>query len=304
MEHKKVNWGFLAFLALEVILMIYLLFWGSDIDLDNVLLSTVLAESTIFIPPVFILALSSYDEGIWARVGFKTFRPLTLLAVILYGVLIMPLGTLANAVSMLWVDNEVLASSEAMLNAPWYITLISSAVIAPFVEEFTFRGFMYLGYRRDGARISAVIMSALAFAFMHLNFNQAAYAFIIGVAFALIVEATGSIWASIICHFIFNFDSLAYMLLTNYLTPGAYEDVSVDRAEILESIPTYIIIAAVATILAICVLAWAAKLQGRMSNLRQLFEGKTEGEDRVKIITAPIVIAFILCLTYMILSII
>ena len=82
---------------------------------------------------------------------------------------------------------------------------------------------MYCGYRRDGSRVAAVIMSALAFALMHLNFNQAAYAFIIGVAFAFIVEATGSLWSSIMCHMMFNAESVIVMLVGNYLEHGLSE---------------------------------------------------------------------------------
>lgn len=300
MEYKKINWAFLAFLGLELVLMISLVLWGSNIDLDNVMISILLAESTIVIPPVIVLVFGKYSEGICNRLAIKKMRPLTFVAVFIYGILIMPIGTLANAISMLWVDNEVLESSGAMLDAPWYLTLLSSAIIAPVLEEFVFRGFMYCGYRRDGSRVAAVIMSALAFALMHLNFNQAAYAFIIGVAFAFIVEATGSLWSSIMCHMMFNAESVIVMLVGNYLEPGLYDDVTVDRASIIDSLPGYIIAAVVATVLAILVLAWAAKLQGRLENMRLLFESRSEGENKPKIITGPIVISFIMCLGYMI----
>lgn len=300
MEYKKINWAFLGFLGLEILLMAYLVFFGSNINLDDVLVSTLLAESTIVIPPIIVLALSKYQEGVFKRIGLNTIKPLTIVAVLIYGVLVMPVGTLANAISMLWVDNTVLESSGAMIEAPWYITLLSTAIVAPFLEEFAFRGFIYCGYRRDGSRLAAVFMSAIAFACMHLNFNQAAYALVVGVAFALIVEATGSLWSSIICHMMFNAESVIVMLIGNYLEPGMYDDVSVDRTEILDSLPGYIVGAFVATILAIMVLAWAAKLQGRLENVRLLFERRAEGEKRPRIISGPIVISFIMCIAYMI----
>ena len=114
MEYKKINWAFLAFLGLELVLMISLVLWGSNIDLDNVMISILLAESTIVIPPVIVLAFGKYSEGICNRLAIKKMRPLTFVAVFIYGILIMPIGTLANAISMLWVDNEVLESSGAM----------------------------------------------------------------------------------------------------------------------------------------------------------------------------------------------
>lgn len=297
MEYKKINWAFLAFLGLELGLVIYVVAWGSWINLSNVLIDTLLAESTIIIPPVVVLAFSHYEEGIMERLGFKNMKPMTYLAVFIYGILLMPIGTLANAISMLWVDNEVIEASGVMLDSPWYMTVISSAIVAPLIEEVAFRGFIYRGYRRSGGKMSAIILSAMAFAFMHLNFNQAAYAFVVGVAFAFIIEATGSIWSSFICHFMFNFESIVVMLLGNWLMPGLYDDISVDRAEILESLPEYVIAAAVATVLAVMVLAWAAKLQDRITNVRQIFD--RDEEKGKNIITAPLVVAFVLCLAYM-----
>lgn len=297
MEHRKINWAFLGFLGLELGLVIYLSIWGSWIDMSNVMVETLLAESTILIPPVLVLSLSDYEEGIFARLGFKSVRPMTLLAIFIYGILLMPIGTLANAISMLWVDNEVLEASGMMLESPWYMTILSSAILAPFIEEFAFRGFMYRGYRRAGGKMMAVFVSAAAFAFMHLNFNQAAYAFVVGVAFALIVEATGSIWSSFICHFMFNFESVVVMLVGDYLSPGIYDDISVDRGEIIDSLPSYIIAAGIATVLAIGVLAWAAKLEERTEETRKFFDNEEKGKN---IITAPIIVAFGLCLAYMI----
>lgn len=302
MEYKRINWAFLAFLGLELALVIYLVAFGSWINLSNVLVETLLAESTIVIPPAIVLAFGHYEEGILKRLGFCLMRPMTLLAVFLYGICIMPIGTLANAISMLWVDNEVLEASGMMLDAPWYMTVLSSAILAPIIEEFAFRGFMYRGYRRCGGKLSAVIVSAAAFAFMHLNFNQAAYAFVVGVAFAFIVEATGSVWSSILCHFMFNFESVVVMLIGNWLTPGLYDDISVDRSEILDSLPEYIVAAAIATVLAVFVLAWAAKLQNRTDYIKRMFDN--EEEKGKNIITASIIVAFILCLAYMIFNVI
>ena len=62
----------------------------------------------------------------------------------------------------------------------------------------------YQGYKRSGTTMQAMFMSALLFALMHMNFNQAAYAFVIGVLVVLLIEATGSIWSSIIVHIVIN----------------------------------------------------------------------------------------------------
>ena len=53
----------------------------------------------------------------------------------------------------------------------------------------------------------AALMSGLIFGLMHLNFNQFSYGFVLGVIFAAVVEASGSIYASMAIHFLINFQS-------------------------------------------------------------------------------------------------
>ena len=50
----------------------------------------------------------------------------------------------------------------------------------------------------------AALMSGLLFGCFHLNINQALYAFVMGIVFAYMVEATGSLWSSVIAHFAVN----------------------------------------------------------------------------------------------------
>ena len=213
MEYKRVNWGFFIFLILEIILILLFVFEVINVDLEDTLISTLVAESTIFFAPAIMLSFNRDDIKLTDRLGLKGMKLSTAAMVVLYGVAIMPIGTLANAISLLWVDNTVLESTDSMLSQNWVIVLIATSLIAPLVEEFCFRGFMYNGYRQDKIRFSAVVVSALAFAFMHMNVNQAAYAFIVGIAFAMIYEATGSLWSSVICHGLFNAESFIFMYL-------------------------------------------------------------------------------------------
>ena len=304
MEHKRVNLGYLTFLILEILLVFSIGLWGRYVDLDDAMVSTVIAESTILIPPIIFLTLGRNEYSIKERVGFKLMKPSTTGIVILYAIAVMPLGTLANAISLLWVDNTVLEGSDAMLDNDWYMALIAIALIAPIVEEFCFRGFVYNGYRRDGAGLSAVFMSALMFAFMHMNFNQAAYAFVIGIAFAFIYEATGSVWSSFICHSLFNAESVILMFVADHFYPGIYDDMTINRDEVMADIPVYGIIAVIAIVICICLIYVAAKLEGRLEKLKEIFEGSGYGEKkkRVKIVTAPLVVSLVILFGYMVLS--
>ena len=300
MEYKRVNWGFLLFLVLEIMMIVGLIFGVFDgIDIEDTLIGTVFSESTIFLAPTIVLIMGNRDCSLSDRLGLKSMKLSVLAMVFLYGIAIMPLGTLANGISMLWVDNVVLEESASILQDKWYVSLFATAIIAPLAEEYCFRAFMYNGYRRDGAGFSAVFLSSIAFAFMHMNFNQAAYALIVGIAFALIYEATGSFWSSFLCHLMFNAESIIVMFLEEHFYPGTYNDLSVDREELISEMPELIIAAIVGLVFAICFLLLTAKLSNRQENLKDLF---TKREDRPRVITAPFVITLIMLLTYMILS--
>lgn len=302
MEYKRVNWGFFVFLILEIVLILLFVFDVINVDLEDTMISTLVAESTIFLAPVIMLSFNRDDIKLSDRLGLKGMKLSTTAMVVLYGIFIMPVGTLANAISLLWVDNTVLDSTGAMLSQNWIVVLIATAVIAPLVEEFCFRGFMYNGYRQDKIRFSAVIVSALAFAFMHMNVNQAAYAFIVGIAFALIYEATGSLWSSVICHGLFNAESVIFMYLEEYFYPGTYDDLTINRDEIMSYLPFYALLAVGALIFAILFLYLAAKFQNRIKNVRGLFEPYKDGEKKPKIFSAPLVVTLILLFSYMILN--
>ena len=60
---------------------------------------------------------------------------------------------------------------------------------------------------------------------MHLNFNQFSYGFVLGVIFAAVVEASGSIYASMAIHFLINFQSAqAINALTSLTASGVEEE--------------------------------------------------------------------------------
>ena len=300
MEYRRVNWGFFVFLILEIILILLFVFEVINVDLEDTMISTLVAESTIFLAPVIMLSFKRDDISLKDRLGIKGMKLSTTVMVVLYGIFIMPIGTLANAISLLWVDNTVLETTDSMLSQNWVTVLIATAVVAPLIEEFCFRGFMYNGYRQDKIRFSAVVVSALAFAFMHMNVNQAAYAFIVGIAFALIYEATGSLWASVICHGLFNAESVIFMYLEEYFYPGTYDDLTINRDEILSYLPFYALLAVGGLIFAILFLYLAAKFQNRIKNVRGLFEPYGQGEKKPKIFSAPLVVTLILLFCYMI----
>jgi len=89
---------------------------------------------------------------------------------------------------------------------------ISIALVAPFFEEFIFRGLIFGVMQKSRLNIFvAIVVQALLFGLIHLNLYQGIFAFFIGIFLALALYWTGSIWSSIVMHFTVN--SLAVIVI-------------------------------------------------------------------------------------------
>lgn len=87
--------------------------------------------------------------------------------------------------------------------SPFWEQVIFSVLIPPVCEELLFRRLM-LDRLRPLGDVSAVYLSALAFALYHNNLYQMLYAFVLGVFFAMLVLLTGSIRDTILLHMVVN----------------------------------------------------------------------------------------------------
>jgi hypothetical protein len=94
--------------------------------------------------------------------------------------------------------------SDQIVDMPLWLMVISMGIIGPFVEEIVFRGVILQSYQRTGRIVGSILLSSVLFGLMHMNFNQFAYATVMGIFFALLVEATGSVITSFIAHAVFN----------------------------------------------------------------------------------------------------
>ena len=222
--------------------------------------------------------------------------------VVLFTFLCMPLMTAINAISMLFVDNAVNSISGEILQIPFPVMLFLMGMFGPFCEEFVFRGMIFRGHKKSGSVFWAMIWSSLLFGLMHLNFNQAAYAFAIGIMFALLVEATGSLWSSTIAHMVVNMEQVCLMFLVEKVMPGTYtgsqSDDMLTQEMLIMAIGPYLLVAVVCTAIAICVLAWLAKNENREEHLSSIWAKRKEKKE--KMVTIPLIIGIALSIGYMI----
>ena len=84
------------------------------------------------------------------------------------------------------------------------LIIVLAIAIAPLVEEFIFRFFLYGVMRRYFGRSIGVVVSSLLFAAVHAHLPAFAPLFVLGSCFAIAYEWSGSILVSMTMHALFN----------------------------------------------------------------------------------------------------
>jgi membrane protease YdiL (CAAX protease family) len=87
---------------------------------------------------------------------------------------------------------------------PVWVRVLFLVILAPLIEEFTFRKTL-IDRMRPYGETTAIFFSALAFGLFHGNFSQMFYAFGMGLIFGTIYEKTGRLRYSLALHMAVNF---------------------------------------------------------------------------------------------------
>lgn len=90
---------------------------------------------------------------------------------------------------------------------------IAAVIVAPLAEEVIFRGYLYPAAKRFCGPAGAILFSSLVFAAAHGNVVALLPLFALAVILCLLYEFTGSIWACISVHFLFNAATVSIQLL-------------------------------------------------------------------------------------------
>ena len=290
MNSKRVGVAFLLQILVYFLLIIGVTVYymvepaGKEIGIVE---NLILAQSVNIVPLALVMLIGRRkyrDERIFRDIlGFRRIKVSTALMTVLYTFLLMPLTTLANAISMIFVDNTVANLAGDILNVPFVFMFLVMALLGPFCEEVVFRGAFFRGFRRTGNIFGAVVLSGILFALMHMNLNQAAYALLLGIMMALLAEAAGSTWAPFIVHVIFNGQSVCLLFLEDKLFPELVEEEmeSLGGSELMFVIAVYLLLAVVCTAIAFCVVTWIASNEGKQNFLRTVWASRKNRGGRL-----------------------
>ena len=247
-----------------------------------------LVELEFLVPVLVILFMDRFEVMRGTRmkiIGIKV-----ILWTILLSLILLPVTNFLNLFSQLLVLNDIVARVEhfailtgsVVWDKPVWLNLLYMAVLPAVVEEFLFRGVLFQGFRNCGLFKTAV-MTSLMFALAHGNLNQFLYAFASGLFFAYLVEASGSVYASMLAHMCLNSAGVALVYMERYL-PENISSILVEA----ENTPVkdlslvywiiYGVIAVACAILAVIVIRTIAKTAER----EQIYHEARKGRGRLK----------------------
>ncbi len=158
----------------------------------------------VLLLPAWYFTIYKYGTG-WADLGLRRFHPQAV------GV---GCGLMIIFFSFNWIYGSLLGLFDLQIqpdialifegtNFPLAL-LFGGAIVAPFVEEIFFRGFIFTGLREKWGWKRAALASAGLFALAHVLPTSLLPIFILGLVFALLYQASGSIWPAILMHMLTN----------------------------------------------------------------------------------------------------
>ena len=293
--------------------------------------SSLVFSQLIYVLPVLVYLFFVKRSAEPCR--FKKIRISDILLCLLMYICIYPVLLLLNTISLLYSVNSI---SNVIMNIsteiPFVVGILVVALMPAFCEELTYRGVFYNTYRKVNP-LGAIFLSGALFGLLHGNLNQITYAVVLGCFFALVVEATDSIFSSMFVHGLVN--SFSTMLI--YLLPKALEylkslfeeakaagdtqtmdmltsiigsedlslessieaTASVSTAQVVSMISAYLFPAAIGGFLAFMLFRFVARRNGRWDYICDIFKNPRKNG---KVFTWPLIIALILLVGLIVLN--
>jgi membrane protease YdiL (CAAX protease family) len=192
---------------------------------------TVISYPVMFIPPwLYVTAQSrrneffetgySLDSSNFGRLG--GFR-----MALIVSVATLALGFVTDSLNAImpetpeWFENAM----AQIMDAPVWITLISVSIFAPLFEEWLCRGVILRGLLQKTHPVSAILVSAVFFAVLHMNPWQALPAFILGALFGYIYYKTGSLKLTMLMHCVNNTFAVVFSKIPSLENAEGFADV-------------------------------------------------------------------------------
>ncbi|MEY8392355.1 type II CAAX endopeptidase family protein [Lachnospiraceae bacterium 45-W7] len=271
--------------------------------------SLLLSQALVFVP-CFLYCRGKHIK-IRELIPYRRISFITIILVVICTYLMYPLIVVLNAVSMLFSNSGTASVSELMQSQNFILNTLFMALLPACVEEFMFRGVLFQTYKKS-KMLPAILLSGFLFGCMHMNLNQFIYAFALGVYLAFLVEATGSVFSSMLAHFTLNFTSV----LMTFFLPKLYDTLGISQSEAMQQIEPggyaatmenaqlagfligilfWGVIALGATCAAVGMYIAICKINGRWGYVKKMFQGGT----KERLFSIPLVLGIAIIFAFM-----
>lgn len=204
---KIIKWPLIYFLfqfILIFLLSYYYVSNGNDVNLFNDYLSTkqiyiALIVAIIFIP-LLINDYKKYKKQTNTKINYFYLIILGVILSLIYNVFAYYLN-FALKTSLFDNSNNIA------------ITLLSTGILGPIIEELMFRGIIYNELKSKYSNMKSILITTIFFAIIHINIIQILYALIIGFILIFVYEKYNNIKAPIILHMASNITTTLFLLL-------------------------------------------------------------------------------------------
>lgn len=224
--------------------LIFMMVVGYGLDIGVGVVAAYLSYAGITVPFIFyslalyipmiaiaFLYVSNKGDNLWKECGFNKIKTSTVFLTILLAVVSYPMVMFTNVFSQFFVKNTMAQATDDLVGNTPVLYIIAIALLAPVCEEILLRGFFHNRLKKMVSFTAAAILSGFWFGVFHLNLNQFCYAWLLGVVFAYVNRASGSIYTSMIMHVVIN--SFGGIML--YFQNIYYKSQGKDFAEVAES---------------------------------------------------------------------
>ena len=204
---KIIKWPLMYFLfqfILIFLLSYYYVSNGNDVNLFNDYLSTKQIYIALIVAIIFIpLLINDYKKYKKQTNNKINYFYLTILGIIL--------SLIYNVFA--YYLNFALKTSLFDNNSNVAVTLLSTGILGPIIEELMFRGIIYNELKSKYSNMKSILITTIFFAIIHINIIQILYALIIGFILIFVYEKYNNIKAPIILHMASNITTTLFLPL-------------------------------------------------------------------------------------------
>lgn len=307
---RGATWFFASLIVTYIIVLAVLMLSGLGNKISMVQ-NLLISQGMIFVPTLIYIIITKCDIRETLRIRKTHWSAIFIVPIFVLA--LEPVMSVINSISLLWVDSATTELATGLVaKYPFWVSTALMALTPCIVEELAYRG-VILGSYRYSSRIWAIVISGLLFGAMHMNFNQMAYAMILGMMLGLLAEVTGSILPTMLAHFCFNEISvcISYFVYHNNALKSVVESTAKNTVSTKELIITIVSLTPFAIgglCVAFALLYALAVINGRKEEVFGMFRRQRRFADdgseikKPGIISIPLVISLAVCIGFMIIS--